>query len=195
MALDVPFSAIENGIRDLTDVPGRFQLVSSKGDEVRVVVDYAHTDDALKNLLETARPLASGRVITVFGCGGDRDRTKRPLMGAVAARLSDVVIVTSDNPRSENPTLIIDEIKRGIVLPPDRVGPKGTGPKAPVCFAIPDRKEAIDRAIKEARPGDLVLVAGKGHEKYQVIGDRTLPFDDVAVARTALAQRRGSRVS
>jgi UDP-N-acetylmuramoyl-L-alanyl-D-glutamate--2,6-diaminopimelate ligase len=195
MALDVPFSAIEKGIRDLTNVPGRFQLVSGSDDEVRVVVDYAHTDDALKNLLETARPLASGRVITVFGCGGDRDRTKRPLMGAVAARLSDVVIVTSDNPRSENPAQIIEEIKRGIVLPPDRVGPRGTGPKAPVCFAIPDRKEAIDRAVKEARPGDLILVAGKGHEKYQVIGDRTLPFDDVAVARAALAQRRGSRVS
>ena len=195
MALDVPFSAIEKGIRDLTNVPGRFQVVSGSEDEVRVVVDYAHTDDALKNLLETARPLATGRVITVFGCGGDRDRTKRPLMGAVAARLSDVVIVTSDNPRSENPAQIIDEIKRGIVLPPDRVGPKGTGPKAPVCIAIPDRREAIERAVKEARPGDLILVAGKGHEKYQVIGDRTLPFDDVAVARAALAQRRGSRVS
>ena len=195
MALDVPFSAIENGIRDLTNVPGRFQVVSGNDDEVRVVVDYAHTDDALKNLLETARPLASGRVITVFGCGGDRDRTKRPLMGAVAARLSDVVIVTSDNPRSENPGQIIDEIKRGIVLPPDRVGPKGTGPRAPVCLTFPDRKEAIERAVKDARPGDLILVAGKGHEKYQVIGDRTLPFDDVAVARAALAQRRGSRVS
>jgi UDP-N-acetylmuramoyl-L-alanyl-D-glutamate--2,6-diaminopimelate ligase len=195
MALDVPFSAIESGIRDLTAVPGRFQVVSSKEDEVRVVVDYAHTDDALKNLLETARPLAQGRVITVFGCGGDRDRTKRPLMGAVAARLSDLVIVTSDNPRSENPAQIIEEIKRGIVLPPDRVSPKGTGPKGPACFAIPDRKEAIERAIKEARPGDLVLVAGKGHEKYQVIGERTLPFDDVAVARAALSHRRGSRVS
>jgi len=195
MALDVPFGAIENGIRDLANVPGRFQVVSGKDDEVRVVVDYAHTDDALKNLLETARPLASGRVITVFGCGGDRDRTKRPLMGAVAARLSDVVIVTSDNPRSENPAQIIEEIKRGIVLPADRLGPKGTGPKVPVCFAITDRKEAIDRAVKEARAGDLVLVAGKGHEKYQVIGDRTFPFDDVAVAQAALTQRRGSRVS
>ncbi|CAN5843670.1 UDP-N-acetylmuramoyl-L-alanyl-D-glutamate--2,6-diaminopimelate ligase [soil metagenome] len=195
MALDVPFSAIEKGIRDLAAVPGRFQVVSNKDDEVRVVVDYAHTDDALKNLLETARPLAGGRVITVFGCGGDRDKTKRPLMGAVAARLSDLVIVTSDNPRSESPLQIIEEIKRGIVLPPDRVGPKSTGPKGPACFAIPDRKEAIERAVKEAKPGDLVLVAGKGHEKYQVIGDRTLPVDDVAVARAALAQRRGSRVS
>jgi UDP-N-acetylmuramoyl-L-alanyl-D-glutamate--2,6-diaminopimelate ligase len=195
MALDLPFNAIEAGIRNLDNVPGRFQVVSAPDDEVRVVVDYAHTDDALKNLLETARPLASGRLITVFGCGGDRDRTKRPLMGAVAARLSDVVVVTSDNPRSENPTQIIDEIKRGIVLPADRVGPKGGGPRPPVCLAIPDRKEAIERAVKEARPGDLVLVAGKGHEKYQEIGDRTLPFDDVEVSRAALAQRRGSRVS
>jgi UDP-N-acetylmuramoyl-L-alanyl-D-glutamate--2,6-diaminopimelate ligase len=159
-------------------------------------VDYAHTDDALKNLLETARPLAAGRVLTVFGCGGDRDKTKRPLMGAVAARLSDVVIVTSDNPRSEKPEQIIEDIQRGIVLPPDRTGPDGRGPKATPSFAIVDRKAAIERAIRDARPGDLVLVAGKGHEKYQVIGDRTLPFDDVEVARAALALRRaGTGVS
>jgi UDP-N-acetylmuramyl tripeptide synthase len=160
------------------------------------VVDYAHTDDALKNLLETARPLAKARVITVFGCGGDRDRTKRPLMGAVAARLSDMVVVTSDNPRSENPDLIIDEIKRGIVLPADRIAPNGQGPKSTPCLTIVDRKAAIERAIRDARPGDLVLIAGKGHEKYQVIGARTLPFDDVEVARAALAGRRaGSKVS
>ena len=194
-ALDVPFSAIETGIRTLATVPGRFQVVSSPGDEVRVVVDYAHTDDALKNLLETARPLATGRLITVFGCGGDRDTTKRPLMGAVAARLSDVVVVTSDNPRSENPEQIIEEIKRGIVLPADRLGPKGQAPKGPVCLAIADRRAAIDRAVKDARPGDLVLIAGKGHEKYQEIGDRRFPFDDVEVARAALTQRRGSKVS
>jgi UDP-N-acetylmuramoyl-L-alanyl-D-glutamate--2,6-diaminopimelate ligase len=194
-ALDIPFSTIEGGIRSLSTVPGRFQVVSSPGDEVRVVVDYAHTDDALKNLLETARPLAGGRVITVFGCGGDRDTTKRPLMGAVAARLSDVIVVTSDNPRSENPEQIIEEIKRGIVLPPDRIGPKGQAPKGPLCLSIPDRRAAIERAIKDARSGDLVLIAGKGHEKYQEIGDRRLPFDDVEVARGALTQRRGSRVS
>jgi UDP-N-acetylmuramoyl-L-alanyl-D-glutamate--2,6-diaminopimelate ligase len=195
-ALDLPLDAIERGIRALENVPGRFQVVSSASDDVRVVVDYAHTDDALKNLLETARPLAAARLITVFGCGGDRDRTKRPLMGAVAARLSDVVIVTSDNPRSENPEQIIEDIKRGIVLPADRIGPKGGGPRVTPCIAIVDRKAAIERAIREARPGDLVLIAGKGHEKYQVVGERTLPFDDVQVARVALTQRRpGSKVS
>jgi UDP-N-acetylmuramoyl-L-alanyl-D-glutamate--2,6-diaminopimelate ligase len=195
MALDLPFSAIEAGIKRLENVPGRFQVVSDPSDDVRVIVDYAHTDDALKNLLETARPLAGGRVITVFGCGGDRDRTKRPLMGAVAARLSDLVIVTSDNPRSEDPERIIDEIRRGIVMPADRIAPKGQRSGTP-SLAIVDRREAIEKAVKEARPGDLLLIAGKGHEKYQVIGDKTLPFDDVEVARAALGRRRsGSRVS
>jgi UDP-N-acetylmuramoyl-L-alanyl-D-glutamate--2,6-diaminopimelate ligase len=196
MALDLPFSAIEAGIASLRTVPGRFQLVSGPADEVTVVVDYAHTDDALKNLLESARPLAAGRLITVFGCGGDRDRTKRPLMGAVAARLSDVVVVTSDNPRSEDPMRIIDEIKRGILPPVDRGASRqvqqAAAARAPQCLAIPDRLEAIDRAVRSARPGDLVLIAGKGHEKYQVIGDKVLPFDDVEVARTALAQRRSN---
>jgi UDP-N-acetylmuramoyl-L-alanyl-D-glutamate--2,6-diaminopimelate ligase len=197
MALDLPFNAIEQGIAGLTLVPGRFQLVSDPSDDVRVVVDYAHTDDALKNLLETARPLSTGRVITVFGCGGDRDRTKRPLMGAVAARLSDLMVITSDNPRSENPDEIIEEIKRGIVVPADRMSPKGqAGPKTTPFLAIADRKAAIERAIQDARSGDLVLVAGKGHEKYQEIGGRVLPFDDVDVAKGALAQRRTrSRVS
>ena len=195
-ALDLPIAAIEKGITALGSVPGRFQVVSAPEDDVRVVVDYAHTDDALKNLLETARPLATGRVLTVFGCGGDRDKTKRPLMGAVAARLSDVVIVTSDNPRSEKPEQIIEDVQRGIVLPADRTAPGGRGPKATPTLAIVDRKAAIERAVRDARPGDLVLIAGKGHEKYQVIGDRTLPFDDVEVARAALALRRaGSRVS
>ncbi len=196
MALDVPFSAIEKGIAVLKNVPGRFQVVSTGADDVRVVVDYAHTDDALKNLLETARPLSAGRVITVFGAGGDRDRTKRPLMGAVAARLSDLVVVTSDNPRSEDPNQIIDEIKRGIVMPADRTPPGGIPAKSTPHIAIVDRKAAIERAIRDAAAGDLVLIAGKGHEKYQVIGEKTLAFDDVEVARAALARRRaGSRVS
>ncbi|HKB12103.1 MAG TPA: UDP-N-acetylmuramoyl-L-alanyl-D-glutamate--2,6-diaminopimelate ligase [Vicinamibacterales bacterium] len=181
-ALEVPSDAIERGLRDLQAVPGRFQTVSTADDDITVVVDYAHTDDALRNLLETARPLAHGRLITVFGCGGDRDRTKRPLMGAVAGRLSDVIVITSDNPRSEDPARIIEEIQRGIT--PD------TRREKQELLSIIDRRQAIGRAVEIGKRGDLVLVAGKGHEKYQVIGDRTLPFDDVAVAREALAKRR-----
>ena len=182
-ALDVPFDAIERGLQSLAGVPGRFQVVSEAKDEVTVVVDYAHTDDALRNLLETARPLAPGRLITVFGAGGDRDRTKRPLMGAVAGRLSDLIVITSDNPRSEDPNRIIEEVQRGITPDTRRDSAQG-------LLTIVDRHTAIAKAIEVARPGDLVLIAGKGHEKYQVIGDRTLPFDDVAVARDALARRR-----
>ncbi|HKY19592.1 MAG TPA: UDP-N-acetylmuramoyl-L-alanyl-D-glutamate--2,6-diaminopimelate ligase [Vicinamibacterales bacterium] len=181
-ALDLPVAAIEQGLANLSGVPGRFELVSRRSDDLTVVIDYAHTDDALKNLLETARPLARGRVITLFGCGGDRDRTKRPLMGAVAARLSDVVVMTSDNPRSEDPTRIIDEIKRGVPPASDR--------DAASVVAIVDRKEAIQFAIGKAQPGDLVLLAGKGHEKSQVIGTRELPFDEAEIAREALERRR-----
>ena len=196
IALDLPFAAIERGIRELTTVPGRFQVVSDPRDDIQVVVDYAHTDDALKNLLETATPLAAERIITVFGCGGDRDRTKRPLMGAVAARLSDVVIITSDNPRSEDPVQIMEEIQRGVGSA-ERSRPQGKpGQTGTRCLLIVDRKEAIERAIREARRGDLILIAGKGHEKYQVIGDRVLPFDDVEVATAALERRRAAtRVS
>ena len=183
VALDIPTEAIERGISSLVAVPGRFQVVSTPADDVTVVVDYAHTDDALRNLLETARPLAAGRIITVFGCGGDRDRTKRPLMGMVAGRLSDVILITSDNPRSEEPARIIEEIQRGITPETKKVG-------AQRVLAIVDRREAIEEAVRSAAPGDLVLVAGKGHEKYQVIGTQTLPFDDVEVAQTALADRR-----
>ncbi len=190
VALDLPVAAIEGGLRDLKGVPGRFQVVSSPDDDVTVVVDYAHTDDALKNLLETARALATGRMLTVFGCGGDRDKTKRPLMGAVAGRLSDVVIVTSDNPRSEDPAGIIEEVQRGIPgADRARAGGKPSG-RGPEVLAIVDRGEAVARAIDLARPGDLVIVAGKGHEQTQVIGDREIPFSDVAVAQASLARRR-----
>ena len=180
-ALDIPPSAIERGLASLSGVPGRFEVVSGRTDDITVVIDYAHTDDALKNLLETARPLAQHRVITVFGCGGDRDRTKRPLMGAVAARLSDIVVITSDNPRTEEPARIIEEIKRGIPPPSDR---------SAATFAIVDRKEAIQFAIRKAQPGDLVLLAGKGHEHSQTIGSQELPFDEAAIAREALERRR-----
>jgi len=186
-ALGVPREAIEAGLSNLEGVPGRFQVVSGSTDDVRVVVDYAHTDDALKNLLETARPLTHGRLITVFGCGGDRDKTKRPLMGAVAARLSDLVVLTSDNPRSEDPARIIDDIKRGIVMPADPSAPKRTG--TPLLVHL-DRRVAIEQAIRASRAGDVVLIAGKGHEKTQTIGVNVTPFDDVDVARAALTQRR-----
>ena len=186
MALEVPNDAIERGIENLPGVPGRFEVVSQPADEVTVVVDYAHTDDALRNLLETARPLSSQRIVTVFGCGGDRDRSKRPLMGMVAARLSDVVVITSDNPRSEDPRRIIEEIERGI--------PAGTqaSTRAPMVVSVVERAEAIERAISLAGKGDVVLIAGKGHEKYQQIGDRVLPFDDGEVARAALMRRKKS---
>ncbi|MFB3853324.1 MAG: UDP-N-acetylmuramoyl-L-alanyl-D-glutamate--2,6-diaminopimelate ligase [Vicinamibacterales bacterium] len=183
VALGLPLDGVARGLAAVEGVPGRFQVVSGSGDDVSVVVDYAHTDDALRNLLETARPLARRRLITVFGCGGDRDRTKRPLMGAVASRLSDLVIVTSDNPRTEDPAAIIAEIRRGIPIE-DRNG------KHRKVMEVVDRRTAIERAINLAEPGDVVLLAGKGHEKYQVIGDKVLPFDDAAVARAALAVRR-----
>ena len=189
VAIGLPLPAIASGLADLPGVPGRFEVVSAPGDAVTVVVDYAHTDDALRNLLETARPLTAGRLITVFGCGGDRDRTKRPLMGMVAARLSDVVVITSDNPRSEDPLAIIEEIKRGIPA-----GEAAAGGRVPDVTAIADRAEAIEWAVVRARPGDVVLVAGKGHEKTQHIGGRVLPFDDAAVSRAALARRTQGRV-
>ncbi|MCC7241857.1 MAG: UDP-N-acetylmuramoyl-L-alanyl-D-glutamate--2,6-diaminopimelate ligase [Acidobacteria bacterium] len=186
VALDLPLAAIAEGIQALPGVPGRFEVASSPADDVTVVVDYAHTDDALRNLLETARPLTTSRLIAVFGCGGDRDRTKRPLMGMVAARLSDVVIITSDNPRSEDPARIIEDVGRGIT-------PGGQAGRRAEVLSEVDRAEAIERAIAMAGAGDVILVAGKGHEKYQQTGDRVLPFDDVAVARAALSKRQAQR--
>ena len=184
VSIDVETKAIESGVSGLSGVPGRFEVVSHSADDITVVVDYAHTDDALRNLLETAKPLSAKRLITVFGCGGDRDRSKRPLMGMVAARLSDVVVITSDNPRSEEPARIIEEIERGI--------PAGSqaSSRSPIVESLVDRAAAIERAVTMAGSGDVVLIAGKGHEKYQQIGDRVLPFDDGEVARAALGRRR-----
>ena len=178
VALELPLEGIEAGVRALATVPGRMQMVSSPADDVTVVVDSAHTDDALRNLLEAVRALAARRVVTVFGCGGDRDATKRPLMGVVATRLSDRVILTSDNPRSEDPDRIIEDIERGI-----------RNTDAP-HLAVADRRKAIARAIDDAAPGDTVVIAGKGHEQYQVLGSRVVPFEDVVVARAALHARR-----
>ena len=181
-ALGLPIEAIERGLTGLQGVPGRFEVASADADDITVIVDYAHTDDALRNLLETARAMATRRLITVFGAGGDRDRTKRPLMGMVAARLSDVVVITSDNPRHEDPLRIIEEVKLGAEA-------EARQSNAAV-LANPDRREAILAAVKTASANDVVLVAGKGHEKYQEIAGRTFPFDDVAVAREGLEARR-----
>ncbi len=175
LALEIPVESAIHGLVSVAGVPGRLEQIRA-GQDFSVIVDYAHTDDALRSLLETVRELGPRRVLTVFGCGGDRDRSKRPLMGAVAARLSDVVVVTSDNPRSEPPEAIIAEILRGM---------NGGRPGAE-RFVIEDRREAIAKAISLAGPGDAVVIAGKGHETTQTSRDRTLPFDDRQVARAAL---------
>jgi UDP-N-acetylmuramoyl-L-alanyl-D-glutamate--2,6-diaminopimelate ligase len=182
LELGVPIEAVEDGLQRLPGVPGRFEVVSAAADDVTVVVDYAHTDDALRNLLETARPMALRQLITVFGAGGDRDRTKRPLMGMVAARLSDVVVITSDNPRTEDPQRIIDEVKRG-------ADAETRNSNASIVTEV-DRREAILQAVRSAGAGDVVLIAGKGHEKYQDVGGRKFAFDDIEVAREALEARR-----
>jgi UDP-N-acetylmuramoyl-L-alanyl-D-glutamate--2,6-diaminopimelate ligase len=176
--LDALVEALERGVR----VPGRMEPVD-EGQEYAVLVDYAHTPDSLENVLGTARELTDARVICVFGAGGDRDTGKRALMGEIAARGADVVIVTSDNPRSEQPEAIIAQIVEGAAA----ARPVG----APKIAVEPDRREAIRRAVEAARPGDVVLIAGKGHEQGQEFAaGRVLPFDDVAVAREALRARR-----
>ncbi len=164
---------IARGIADLKAVPGRFERVD-EGQPFVVVVDYAHTDDALRNVIAVARGLNPKRVITLFGCGGDRDRAKRPLMGQAAAEASDFVVLTSDNPRSEDPLSIMNDALVGIR-------------RVDVPHVVePDRQAAIRNALKEAREGDIVILAGKGHETYQVLKDKTIDFDDRAVAREVL---------
>jgi UDP-N-acetylmuramoyl-L-alanyl-D-glutamate--2,6-diaminopimelate ligase len=176
-ALGLSNEVIEAGIRNLESVSGRFQRID-EGQPYLVIVDYAHTDDALENLIRTARELnPKGRIITLFGCGGSKDRTKRPVMGEVTGRLSDLTILSSDNPRQEDPLKIISDII---------VGVQKTSGK----YVIePDREKAIGLAMDEARAGDIVLLAGKGHENYQILADRTLQFDDREMAQRALGQR------
>ncbi|HEX8070022.1 MAG TPA: UDP-N-acetylmuramoyl-L-alanyl-D-glutamate--2,6-diaminopimelate ligase [Pyrinomonadaceae bacterium] len=178
LALGYELEAMARAVETCAGAPGRFERVAH-AEDFAVVVDYAHTDDALRNVLATARGLARGRVITVFGCGGDRDRTKRAPMGEAAAELSDVVILTSDNPRSEDPERILADVE---------VGLRAVG--KPYERYV-ERRAAIHRAIAEARDGDVVVIAGKGHETYQIIGNETIHFDDREVAREALAARQG----
>jgi UDP-N-acetylmuramoyl-L-alanyl-D-glutamate--2,6-diaminopimelate ligase len=174
--LALPDEVVTAGIAAVDGVPGRFEAVD-ENQEFTVVVDYAHTPDSLENVLRAARDLTGGRVLCVFGCGGDRDRSKRPLMGTIAAHESDLAIVTSDNPRGEDPHAIIEEILRGVDGPVE---------------VEPDRRSAIERAIALALPGDVVVIAGKGHEQGQEISGRVIPFDDREVARDVL-RRSGAR--
>jgi UDP-N-acetylmuramoyl-L-alanyl-D-glutamate--2,6-diaminopimelate ligase len=177
-ARGVPFAKLVESVPHLNPVPGRFQPVDA-GQPFTVIVDYAHTDDALRNLIALARQMttqAGSRVITLFGCGGDRDRTKRPKMGQAAGAGSDFVVATSDNPRSEDPAAILAEIEPGL---------KTTG----VRYCIePDRGKAIGTALRAAESGDVVLLAGKGHEREQILAGRTIPFDDAQIALSALKE-------
>ncbi len=173
LVMDIPPEKIQQGINSIKGVPGRIQNVpNNKG--FNVIVDYAHTPDGVENILKAVREFTKGRIITVFGCGGDRDRTKRPIMGRLAAELGDISILTSDNPRSEEPMDILKEIEAGVKPITDNYE------------MIVDRREAIYRAIELAKPNDSVVIAGKGHEDYEIFKDKTIHFDDVEVAKEAL---------
>ena len=170
----VPPEIIQQAFEEIQGVPGRFQPVY-EGQNYTVIVDYAHTPDGLENILQTGKKLVKNRLITVFGCGGDRDNTKRPLMGDIAARYSDHVIVTSDNPRSEKPEAIIQQITAGIHTSNYEVEP--------------DRRKAIQKAVAMAEENDFIIIAGKGHENYQLVKNQVLHFDDMEVARDCIKQR------
>ncbi|WP_379131535.1 UDP-N-acetylmuramoyl-L-alanyl-D-glutamate--2,6-diaminopimelate ligase [Paenibacillus sp. sgz500958] len=176
---DIPLTQIKASLEAVAGVSGRVESVD-EGQDFAVVVDYAHTPDGLENVLRTVCEFAEGRVLTVFGCGGDRDRTKRPLMGKIAAKYSDYVLVTSDNPRTEDPQFILNDIEAG--LKEDSVAPEK-------YELIVDRREAISKAVEMASPGDVVLIAGKGHETYQLIGGVVHDFDDRVVAKEVIRGR------
>ncbi|HBF38295.1 MAG TPA: UDP-N-acetylmuramoyl-L-alanyl-D-glutamate--2,6-diaminopimelate ligase [Firmicutes bacterium] len=178
LALGIDMDAIKRGLEAITGVPGRFQLVPGAV-KFGVIVDFAHTPDGLENILKTGRGLSPRRLLLVFGCGGDRDRTKRPIMGAIAAKMVDFTIITSDNPRSEEPAQIIREIEEGFL---------NVSPKAQYLLEA-DRAKAIRKVIAMAEPGDLVLIAGKGHETEQIFADHTIHFDDREIAAEALKEK------
>lgn len=174
----VSMETILEALRDFHAVPGRFELVN-EGQPFTVVVDYAHTPDGLENILKTAQEICKNRIIAVFGCGGDRDKMKRPIMGRIGAAYADLVIVTSDNPRTENPDQIVREVADGVK---EMAAQKGNTRYE----VIVNRRDAIHRAISLAQPGDMVVIAGKGHETYQILKDKTIHFDDREEARNAL---------
>ena len=180
LALSLPFTAIKEGLEKIKGVAGRFELVD-EGQDFAVVVDYAHTPDSLENILKTAQAFVKGNIISVFGCGGDRDRTKRPIMGKIGTTYSDYSIITSDNPRSEEPSRITADVEEGA---------KEGGGQYEI---IVDRKDAIKKAINHAQKDDMVIIAGKGHETYQIFRDGTVPFDDRQVAREFLRGIKGGK--
>ncbi len=191
VALDLPLQAIKQGIENLSTIPGRMERVEN-GAGVTCLVDYAHTGDALENVLATLKEISAGRIITVFGCGGDRDIGKRPIMGRIAAAMSDLAIVTSDNPRTEDPSAILEQIKVGInplALREYRPDELSDGCTEKGFTFLENRHEAIRMAINLARPGDIVLLAGKGHEDYQIIGTVKQHFDDREEAAAAFAEK------
>ncbi len=179
LAAGLDLRTVAAGLRSLQGVPGRLERVA--GDGLTVLVDYAHTDDALRNVLTTLRPLCRGRLTVVFGCGGDRDKTKRPRMARVAEQLADVVIVTSDNPRTEEPRAIIGDIVAGF-----------EAPRSEKVTVEADRRKAIELAVENPRPDDIVLIAGKGHETYQIMGTKKFDFSDKDIARQCLRERQCS---
>lgn len=179
MSQGVDLQTVAAGLAGMSQVPGRLQRVEADA-PYRVFIDYAHTDDALENVLSSLRPVAAGRIILVFGCGGDRDRSKRPRMAKVAEQLADRIVITSDNPRCERPEDIIEQIVAGL-------SPAGRAS----ADIQPDRRAAIEIAIGQAEDGDIVLIAGKGHENYQLIGDKRLDFDDLAIAEQIVRRREG----
>jgi UDP-N-acetylmuramyl-tripeptide synthetase len=190
VALGIPSEIIASGIERAAAAPGRLEPVTDPSGRF-IFVDYAHTPDALENVLKALKALKKGRLICVFGCGGDRDRQKRPLMGAIAVNLSDLAVVTSDNPRSEAPLSIIEDIVKGIDGSADTASnapDRPSGDERPVYIVEPDRRKAIHIALSEAMAGDIVLIAGKGHERYQIVGDRTLHFDDREEAMAVIQQ-------
>ncbi len=194
-ALDVSPVAIAAGLQDCQRIPGRLERVAGPVDGPAVFVDYAHTDQALVNVLATLGPLTRGRLLVVFGCGGDRDRGKRPLMAEAVAHGAGLAVVTSDNPRSEDPRAIIAEVVPGLTDQGwRRLEPAALRDAAQAFCVEPDRRAAIRLAVATARPEDVVLVAGKGHETYQLVGDRVLEFDDRLEARRALELRAGGAV-
>jgi UDP-N-acetylmuramoyl-L-alanyl-D-glutamate--2,6-diaminopimelate ligase len=192
VGLGLPLDAIRGGIEALTQIPGRLEVVPNDGG-LRVLVDYAHTPDALEKALDALRDLGGRRLICVFGCGGDRDRGKRPIMGAAAAHRADVVVITSDNPRSEVPEAIVADIETGVrPLGLKRIEPlQDVPPPEERCYTlVVDRREAIRLAVAWAQPGDVVYIGGKGHETYQIVGPRRLDFDDRLVAAAALEEKK-----